>query len=454
MKKPTEWPKNCPWPEPDRIAPLGSLWEPEDAESMPLDEEGESLLAIKEYMDGLVENGRLNEDYSIAPHSPALFDTDEPDDEHWTPSKGEEYWHDNRFQIEDWEMDLLDHLNRIKINPCDTINELHRILGYEFINENLLRQAFTRRAFAIEYCMESDNENLEFIGDSVLGMVLTRGITERFLEYDCSSTLAPLQPKNRQINEGTLSKARQFYTNKEYLANRAKKMGLDKYILYGTGEEETDSSLEDVVEAIIGAVAVDSGWNWDVLDDLVDRLLYVQLDYPDRFLKKSFYDIFNSWHQKHFGVMPEYTVSEGRRISPDTRTFYCTLRYFLPENDKGIYRDQRVDVDAPGRSQARELAAEMAYYFVQEKGLWLRLEDAGVDPKLDDSINQLQELFQKKYVEKPEYDFRELQGDQWECVCVCSGVFGEGLAGSKTLAKKKAAYEVLQRLLEGAGCQS
>ena len=50
---------------------------------------------------------------------------------------------------------------------------------------------------------------------------------------------------------------------------------------------------------------------------------------------------------------------------------------------------------------ARELAAKKAYSFVLDKGLWVNLADAGLTPDLENSINQLQELFQKQYVEPP-----------------------------------------------------
>lgn len=96
--------------------------------------------------------------------------------------------------------------------------------------------------------------------------------------------------------------------------------------------------------------------------------------------------------------------------------FTCTLRYFLPENDKGIDRNQRIEVRASTRSKARELAAEFAYRHVVNNGLWLeRLEESGIVPSLDDSINQLQELYQKKYVEKPEYCFVENHFNEWRC---------------------------------------
>ena len=68
------------------------------------------------------------------------------------------------------------------------------------------------------------------------------------------------------------------------------------------------------------------------------------------------------------------------------------------------------------------------------------------------SINQLQELYQKKYVEKPEYSFEKLKGDRWDCTCVCNGIQGFGNGNNKTQAKKKAAFMTIVKLLDAAGC--
>ena len=77
----------------------------------------------------------------------------------------------------------------------------------------------------------------------------------------------------------------------------------------------------------------------------------------------------------------------------------------------------------------------------------VNLADAGNIPSLETSINQLQELYRKKYLEdRAEYVFEELPQDHWRCDCTCGGVNGYGDAGSKTGAKKKAAYMVLVRI--------
>ena len=131
------------------------------------------------------------------------------------------------------------------------------------------------------------------------------------------------------------------------------------------------------------------------------------------------------------------------------------MRYFVPKNDKGVHQDQRIDVYGESRAKARERAAEFAYWFVMDKGLWMRLEDAHVVPNPDTSINQLQELYQKGYVDEPTYTIEEcdlyLDENYWECTCLCSGAEGYGRARRKVQAKKKAAFTALVRLLRGAG---
>ena len=93
------------------------------------------------------------------------------------------------------------------------------------------------------------------------------------------------------------------------------------------------------------------------------------------------------------------------------------------------------------------MAAELAYHFVVANGMWINIKDSGIVPNIEDSINQLQELYQKKYLEeKPEYSFEESMNNTWWCDCLCSGLAACGSGASKTQAKKKAAYTLLEKL--------
>ena len=147
------WPENCVWLEP--------IWngEGEYAETDPalldeseLDDDGKELMEIRKYFDEQVELGRLNPDYT-------LNEEYEEYDESWNPEKGEDFW-DGEFFLDDWEEAMTVCINRLKI-PVHDINDdpvstIRRIINYNFINENILRQAFTRRAFQIEYGLNAD----------------------------------------------------------------------------------------------------------------------------------------------------------------------------------------------------------------------------------------------------------------------------------------------------------
>ena len=467
MSKIRRWPVDCVWPEPIWKGE-GTPWEPDEVDPLLLDEEGQDLLEIREYFDSLVEEGVLNEDYTLneelEPDEVSeddswdeLSDDDELSDEdvepeEFMPVMGEEYWN-NGFTVTAWEDDFSRQVNLLKTEirdaGSDPVIRIRDIIDYEFVNENLLRQAFTRRAFAVQYGIAGCSEEMEFLGDSVLNTVVTREIVNQLMHVNLEQTEAPFAARRKGYDEGVLSKIRSKYVCKEYLASRAAELGLDQFILYGSGEEAAESSREDMMEALIGAVAIDSGWDWEAIETVVDKLLCMQLTYPDEFLKATHYEVFNAWHQRRFGCMPSYEVYPLLR--GEVKRFACAIRFYVPENDKGIRTSQRFDIEGTTRSAAREAAAFEAYRFVVNNGLWVNLKDSGIVPDLENSINQLQELYQKKYVDAPVYTFEQWQGDEWNCDCICGGIHGFGRGVGKTKAKKNAAFMVLKRLFKAAG---
>ena len=435
------WPANCKWPEP-LYDGTGDLWEDDLACMLPLDEDAEALLDIKAYFDSLIEDGLLLEDYSL---DPDYFEENGEDPEDWAPEEGEIYWSDGCFLLEAWEDDFSDTMNLLKLDTADfdPASFVRQAIGYEFINENLLRQAFTRRAFALEHQLSGCSEELEFLGDAVLTQIVSKELLRQLSAVEKEHTDAPLQMQ-REITEGSLSKLREGYVCREALAKRAVELELDQLILYGSGEVLSEAAQEDALEALIGAVALDSGWDWDAIEGVVDRLVCVQKEYFSEKLRESCYDRLNAWHQRQFGQIPSYETS-GR-----APTYHCTLRYFIPENDKDLHREQRIDTDGAARSEAREKAAKLACTFLDVYGLWFNLADAEMTPSFENSINQLQGLFQKKYLpEPPTYTFEQLSAEEWRCVCTCGEQSASGIGVGKTKAKKAAAFQVLNRLFEG-----
>ncbi len=120
--------------------------------------------------------------------------------------------------------------------------KLERRLGHSFNNKDLLTLALTHRSAKGEH-----NERLEFLGDSILGIIISDDLYHRFTS----------------INEGELSRMRASLVKGETLAVIGKEFELGEYLKLGPGELKSggfrrDSILADAVEAVIGAIYLDS----------------------------------------------------------------------------------------------------------------------------------------------------------------------------------------------------
>ena len=127
------------------------------------------------------------------------------------------------------------------------------------IDADLMTLALTHRSYAYENGGLPTNERLEFLGDSVLGIVVTETLYRGFPDWP----------------EGQLAKLRAAVVNATALADVARTLDLGEYVYLGRGEETTggrdkSSILADTLEAVIGAVFLDSGI--DVARDVVHRL--------------------------------------------------------------------------------------------------------------------------------------------------------------------------------------
>lgn len=117
------------------------------------------------------------------------------------------------------------------------------------INPELLKLALTHRSYAYEFGGLPTNERLEFLGDSVLGLVVTEELYERFPDLD----------------ESRLSPLRSGVVNMRALASIARSLELGAALLIGKGEELTggrdkNSILADAFEALVGAIYLDLGF--------------------------------------------------------------------------------------------------------------------------------------------------------------------------------------------------
>src|ERR1035441_9132960 len=129
-------------------------------------------------------------------------------------------------------------------------NALQTRIEYQFQDISLLRLALTHPSVAHEGDRASQhNQRLEFLGDTELGLVLTRELYDKF----------------PAVSEGPLTKARAQMINRRTLADQARRIGLQNYLILSRGEEANcgrgrASALADGFEALIGAIFLDGGF--------------------------------------------------------------------------------------------------------------------------------------------------------------------------------------------------
>ncbi|MDR3020206.1 MAG: ribonuclease III, partial [Treponema sp.] len=121
--------------------------------------------------------------------------------------------------------------------------------GFKFKNQGLLNLSFMHRSVSNETSQRSNNERLEFLGDSILGAVCATLLYESYSDK----------------NEGELAKIKAVVVSEDVLSEIAIKLGIDKMLLLGKGEELSGGRtkktiLADALEALIGALYLDSGY--------------------------------------------------------------------------------------------------------------------------------------------------------------------------------------------------
>ncbi len=131
----------------------------------------------------------------------------------------------------------------------EVLDEVEKKINYSFKNKELLKNALTHKTYAFEALVPIEyNERLEFLGDSILGFIVAEG----------------LYKSNRYFSEGELTRRRSTLVNNNFLAKKASKLGIGKFLFLGKGEKKQDgnknkTNLANAMEALIGAVYLDSG---------------------------------------------------------------------------------------------------------------------------------------------------------------------------------------------------
>lgn len=230
-------------------------------------------------------------------------------------------------------------------NPIDNVKNFANLNGVAFKSWELLAQAFTHRSYVNENpdASWSHNERLEFLGDAVLELIITRYLFEKY----------PNEP------EGELTSYRASLVNTKSLAEAAREVKMNEYLLLSKGESKDENSrarehiLANTFEAVLGAIYLDAGY--DVAREFVAKILYKRIDnIVEHGLHKDPKSRIQEWAQEHRGVTPTYEVLQDDGPDHD-KTFVV-----------GIYFDSEKIAVGEGRSKqdAQQEAAKVAFEVV------------------------------------------------------------------------------------------
>jgi ribonuclease-3 len=223
----------------------------------------------------------------------------------------------------------------------DKISELENKIGYRFNKKYLLNRAMTHSSYANQYMLPyiEHNERLEFLGDSVLSLVISEFIFKKY----------------RNKPEGKLTKIRANIVCETSLYQRAKRLGLGEYLLVGRGEEITGgrervSILADAYEALIAAIYIDGGLDsakmfiipefTDDIENVVDREYFK--DYKSRL---------QEYVQKDQNAVVKYEVV-GEEGPAHNKVFYVNV------NINGNYAGKG---QGKSKKEAEQQAAKAAF---------------------------------------------------------------------------------------------
>ncbi len=179
------------------------------------------------------------------------------------------------------------------------LRSLQRGIGVRFRDERLLNLSLCHRSYTAEAQVAS-NERLEFLGDAVLGLVVSQWLYRR------------LQGRP----EGDLARVKSVVVSEESLAQVARRLSVDRYLLLGRGEERSggrgkSALLADALEAVIGACYLDSGLQ--AAERFVERAFAEEVENVIAGRHRQDYKtLLQEFSQKRFRAFPKYRVTERR----------------------------------------------------------------------------------------------------------------------------------------------
>jgi ribonuclease-3 len=179
----------------------------------------------------------------------------------------------------------------------ETLRQIEQKIGYEFSNRDLLHKAFTHSS-AVDNRLFS-NERMEFLGDSILGMVICQNLFERFPEY----------------LEGDLTQIKSMLVSRRACAKIIKQLGLQKFLRVGKGMAESralaGSIAAGVMEALIAAIYIDGGF--EAARSFILRMFNSLIEQANaEQVRGNFKSMLQQYAQQHLNLTPIYELLDEK----------------------------------------------------------------------------------------------------------------------------------------------
>ena len=265
----------------------------------------------------------------------------------------------------------------------EQIKEIETKIGYVFKNKTLLSTAFRRKSYTEEQkygALIPNNETLEFYGDSALNLIVVKA-TAKMAAKSYAKNERPF------YDEENLTHFVSNYTDKSILSNIIENLDISKYLIMGKGDIEKDvyksiSVMEDLFEAIVGAMWFDNDLDVDAISDTVIKLLDLRVDNME-FYEKNEYVILKEFIDRN----------------PDYKFIRTEDRYELLY--KGEFLEELPDFETAGENRYMSMIAAAHYgiEFLKETKRWDIPDEVPTEGITEENvINKLQELYQKKVI--------------------------------------------------------
>jgi len=198
----------------------------------------------------------------------------------------------------------------------------------EFLNLSFVHRSVSNETSPQGGGNKSNNERLEFLGDSILGAVCATLLYQRY----------------KDKTEGELAKIKAVVVSEDILSEIALNLGIDKMLLLGKGEEKTSGRtkktiLADAMEALIGAFYLDSGYK--AAFDFVSRCIEPEIDkVTGADYHRDYKSLLQEYCQRQFRCYPDYNMV--KRTGPEhDRTFWMEVRIGETVYGKGTGRNKK-----------------------------------------------------------------------------------------------------------------